>query len=118
MPGTNVVGDVRPNATALLEHPTRTTKSGAPMPVLALGEHGNGRTMALTMDGSHRLLFSAFAANAAGRAHGAFWGAMLGWVMSAPRFEPAMVDVRGGCIAGEDATLVLRPLPGPKGEAT
>jgi uncharacterized membrane protein len=118
MPGTNIVGDARPDATVLLVHPTRTTLSGAPMPVLALGEHGSGRTMALTIDGSHRLLFSAFAANAAGRAHGAFWDAMLGWLMRDPRFEPAIVEVRGGCIAGEDATLLLRPLPGPKGEAT
>src|SRR6185436_12583537 len=37
MPGTNVVQDARASATVLLEHPTRTTKSGAPMPILALG---------------------------------------------------------------------------------
>ena len=117
MPGANVVGDARSDATVLLEHPWRTTKSGAPMPILALGEHGNGRTIALTIDGSHRLLFSAFAANAAGRAHGAFWDAMLGWLMRDPRFEPAVVDVRGGCLAGEPATLVLRPLPEQKGRA-
>jgi uncharacterized membrane protein len=118
MPGTNVVGNVRKGATVLLEHPSRTTGTGAPMPVLALGEHGSGRTMALTIDGSHRLLFSAFAASAAGRAHGAFWDAMLGWLMRDPRFEPAVIDLRGGCIAGEDTTLELHPLPGPKGEAT
>ncbi|MEP7121679.1 MAG: glutamine amidotransferase [Byssovorax sp.] len=118
MPGVDLVGDARPDATVLLEHPTRKTASGAPMPVLALGEHGSGRTMALTVDGSHRLLFSSFAASAAGRAHGAFWDAMLGWLMRDPRFEPAVIDVRGGCVAGEDTTLTLRPLPGPRGEAT
>jgi uncharacterized membrane protein len=118
MPGTNIVGDVRKGATVLLEHPSRTTASGAPMPVLTLGEHGSGRTMALTIDGSHRLLFSAFAASAAGRAHGAFWDAMLGWLMRDPRFEPAVIEVEGGCFAGEETTLELHPLPGPKGEAT
>ena len=118
MPGVDLVGDARPDATVLLEHPTRKTASGAPMPILALGERGSGRTMALTVDGSHRLLFSAFAASAAGRAHGAFWDAMLGWLMRDPRFEPAVIDVRGGCVAGEDTTLTLRPLPGPSGEAT
>jgi uncharacterized membrane protein len=118
MPGVDLVGDAKPGATVLLEHPTRKTASGAPMPILALGEHGSGRTMALTVDGSHRLLFSAFAASAAGRAHGAFWDAMLGWLMRDPRFEPAVIDVRGGCVAGEDTTLTLRPLPGPSGEAT
>jgi uncharacterized membrane protein len=115
--GANIVGDARKEATVLLEHPSRRTPSGAPMPVLALGEHGSGRTMALTIDGSHRLLFSAFAQSSAGRAHGAFWDAMLGWLMRDPRFEPAVVEMRGGCIAGEEATLVLRPLPGPKGQA-
>jgi len=73
---------------------------------------------ALGIDGSHRLLFSNFAAKDAGRAHGAFWDAMLGWLMRDPRFEPAMVDVKGGCIAGEPSTLVLRPLAGQKGDAT
>ncbi|MEZ4300040.1 MAG: glutamine amidotransferase [Polyangiaceae bacterium] len=119
MPGTNVVGDARGGATVLLAHPTRKTRSGAPMPVLALGEAGSGRTIALTVDGSHKLLFSTFAAeSAAGRAHGAFWDALLGWLMKDPRFEPAVVDVPGGCIAGEPTTLLLRPLPGQRGEAT
>jgi uncharacterized membrane protein len=119
MPGTNVVGDARRGTSVLLEHPTRKTRSGAPMPVLALGEKGSGRTIALTVDGSHKLLFSQFAAeSAAGRAHGAFWDALLGWLMRDPRFEPAVLDVAGGCIAGEATTLVLRPLPGQRGEAT
>ncbi|MDC0747141.1 glutamine amidotransferase [Polyangium mundeleinium] len=117
MPGANVVGDARPGATVLLEHPTRRTPKGGPMPILALGEHGSGRTIALAIDGSHRLLFSAFAANAAGRAHGAFWDALLGWLMRDPRFEPAVVELADGCIAGENTTLTLRPLPGQKGDA-
>lgn len=118
MPGVNLVGDARPDATVLLTHPTLKTPKGAPMPVLALGEPGSGRTMALGIDGSHKLLFSAFAASAAGRAHGAFWDAMLGWLMRDPRFEPAMIDLPGACIAGEETSLLLRPLPGQKGEAT
>ncbi|AUX24522.1 hypothetical protein SOCEGT47_050600 [Sorangium cellulosum] len=117
MPGTNVVGDPLPGATVLMTHPTRTTASGAPMPVLALGEHQSGRTIALTLDGSHRLLFSAFASSSAGRAHGAFWDALLGWLMRDPRFEPATIEPRGGCIAGEETALVLRPLAGQRGEA-
>lgn len=118
MPGTNIVGDARPGATVLLEHPTRTTASNRPMPVLALGEYGSGRSIALSIDGSHKLLFSNFAASNAGRAHGAFWDALLGWLMRDPRFEPAVIDVPGGCIAGEETWLSLRPIPGAKGEAT
>ncbi|AKT39200.1 glutamine amidotransferase [Chondromyces crocatus] len=110
MPGTSVVGDAMPGASVLLTHPARKTARGAPMPVLALGEHGSGRTIALTVDGSHRLLFSAFAQNSAGRAHGAFWDALLGWLMRDPRFEPATIAPKGGCIAGEPTTLLLRTL--------
>jgi len=106
--GTNVVGDAREGATVLLEHPSRRTPSGAPMPVLALGEYGSGRTIALTTDGSHLLQFSPFASESGGRAHGAFWDAMLGWLMRDPRFEPASVMLPQGCIAGTPTTLTLR----------
>lgn len=117
LPGANVVGDARPGATVLMTHPTRRTPKNAPMPILALGEAGAGRTMTLATDGSHRLLFSDFAARDAGRAHGAFWDAMLGWLMRDPRFEPAVIDLKGGCIAGEEATVLLRPLAGQRGVA-
>lgn len=108
MRGVNVVGDARPDATVLWTHPWLRTQAGAPMPVLALGEYGNGRTIALGVDSSHRLRFSSFAAQAAGRAHGAFWDAMLGWLMRDPRFEPAVVDLPDGCIAGQPVKLTLR----------
>jgi hypothetical protein len=108
MPGTNVVGEAREGATVLLEHPSLITKGGGAMPVLALGEYGSGRTIALSVDGAHNLLFSRFAADAAGRAHGAFWDALLGWLMRDPRFEPAKVSLAKSCIAGEDTALELR----------
>src|SRR6185295_6068752 len=45
MPGANVLGDVRPGSIALWTHPTRTTPSGAPMPLLAVGDQGDGRAI-------------------------------------------------------------------------
>ncbi len=108
MPGTNVVADAREGATVLLEHPTLVTASNQPMPVLALGEYGSGRSIALTVDGSHKLLFSKWAVDAAGRAHGAFWDALLGWLMRDPRFEPVDVKLPNGCIAGVDTEIELR----------
>jgi uncharacterized membrane protein len=116
MPGTNVVGPARPGATVLLTHPTLKA-GGQPMPVLALGEAGNGRTIALTIDGTHRLLFSNFATQAAGRAHGALWDGLLGWLMRDPRFVSTVIYLPSGCIAGQPTDVVLRPLPGTKGEA-
>ena len=105
MPGANVLGDVRPGSVVLWTHPTRTTKKGAGMPVLAIGDQGDGRSIALGIDGGWLLEFSALGARTAGRGHGALWDGLLGWLMRDPRFEPAQIDVVGGCTAGTPTTL-------------
>ncbi|HXN34346.1 MAG TPA: hypothetical protein VN894_20935, partial [Polyangiaceae bacterium] len=110
MPGANVLGDLRPGGVALWSHPTRTTKSGAKMPVLAVGDEGDGRTIALGVDGAWELEFSELGARTSGRGHGALWDGLLGWLMRDPRFEPAQLEVVGGCTAGLPATLRARML--------
>jgi uncharacterized membrane protein len=100
MPGANVLGDVRPGGVVLWTHPTLTTPSGAKMPVLAIGDEGDGRTIALGVDGAWELAFSALAAKTGGRGHGALWDGLLGWLMRDPRFEPAQIEIVGGCTAG------------------
>jgi uncharacterized membrane protein len=111
MPGANVLGDVRPGGVALWSHPSRTTKSGARMPLLAIGEEGDGRTIALGVDGAWEFEFSGLGARTAGRGHGALWDGLLGWLMRDPRFEPAQVEVVGGCTAGLPSTLRAHLLP-------
>jgi uncharacterized membrane protein len=111
MPGANVLGDVRAGGVALWSHPTRKTKSGAQMPVLAIGEEGDGRTIALGVDGAWELKFSELGARTAGRGHGALWDGLLGWLMRDPRFEPAQIELVGGCTAGLPSTLRARALP-------
>jgi len=113
MPGANVLGDPRPGTTVLWTHPSRLTPNRAPMPVLAVGEEGDGRTIALGVDGAWRLEFSALGARTAGRAYGAMWDGLLGWLMRDPRFEPAQVEVVGGCTAGLPVTLRVHTLPDP-----
>lgn len=105
MPGCNVLGDVRKGGTVLWTHPTRKTRSGAPMPVLAIGEEGDGRSIALGVDGGWLFEFSELGARAAGRGFGAFWDGLLGWLMRDPRFEPAQIDIANGCIANVATTL-------------
>jgi uncharacterized membrane protein len=100
MPGANVLGDARPGGVVLWSHPTLKTASGAAMPVLAIGDEGDGRTIALGVDGAWRLGFSELGAKTAGRGHGALWDGLLGWLMRDPRFEPAQIDIMGGCTAG------------------
>ncbi len=114
MPGTNVLGDVRPSGIVLWSHPTRVTARGAPMPVLAIGEEGDGRTIALGLDGAWELKFSQLGARTAGRGHGALWDGLLGWLMRDPRFETAQMDIVGGCTAGLPSTIRAQLLPVPE----
>lgn len=105
MPGSNVLGEARRNAIALWTHPTRLTTSGKPMPVLAVSDEGDGRSVALAVDGTWGLAFSPFGVKTAGRAHSAFWDGLVGWLMRDPRFEPAQLQLLSGCTAGLESTL-------------
>jgi hypothetical protein len=117
MAGTNVLGDVRPGGVVLWTHPTRVTKRGAPMPVLAVGDEGDGRSIALGIDALWTLKFSELGARTAGRGHGALWDGLLGWLMRDPRFEPAQVEVVGACTAGLPTVLRAQILPAAAGAA-
>jgi uncharacterized membrane protein len=108
MVGANRAGDARPGSLVLLTHPKLRTRSGAPMPLLSLGEKGDGRSIALALDATYRLAYSALGSDRSGRAHGALWDGLLGWLMRDPRYEPAGVE-------GEALTLTVRPLPGSEG---
>jgi hypothetical protein len=111
MPGANILGDARAGGIVLWSHPSRKTASGANMPVLAIGEEGNGRTIALGIDGAWTLQFSELGTRTAGRGHGALWNGLLGWLMRDPRFETAQLEVLGGCTAGLASTVRVLLLP-------
>ncbi|HVU01181.1 MAG TPA: glutamine amidotransferase [Polyangiaceae bacterium] len=114
MHGTNLLGAVRPGAIVLLEHP-HLLAGGSPMPVLALGEAGDGRAIALSVDDTHQLAFSELAAKVAGRAYGALWDGLLGWLMRDARYEAARVELPEDCVAGEPTKLRVTRLPGMDG---
>lgn len=114
MPGANVLGDVRPGSIALWTHPTRTTARGAPMPLLAVGDQGDGRAIAMGLDGGWLFQFSALGAKTAGRGHGALWDGLLGWLMRDPRYEPAQLELPAGCTAGVPANVRVRTTGGKK----
>lgn len=115
--GSNTLGAARPNAITLWEHPERRA-GRAPMPVLALGEAGDGRSIALGVDGTHALAFSEFADRAAGRGYGALWDGLVGWLMRDPRYEALRLELAGPCIAGLPAKLRLVRLPGATGDVS
>lgn len=115
MAGTNLLGLPRDGAIVLLEHPTMDV-SGKRMPVLALGEAGDGRSIALGLDSTYRLAWGQQAASVKGRAYGALWDGLLGWLMRDPRYEAARVELRGECIEGQPIELDVHRLPGMSGD--
>ncbi len=115
MAGTNLLGLPRGGAIVLLEHPELEV-GGQPMPLLALGEAGDGRSIALGLDSTHRLAFGEQAAAVKGRAYGALWDGLLGWLMRDPRYEAARVELRGECIANQPVELEIQRLPGMVGD--
>lgn len=115
MAGTNLLGLPREGAIVLLEHPELEV-AGKRMPVLALGEAGDGRSIALGLDSTHRLAWGEEAASVKGRAYGALWDGLLGWLMRDPRYEAARVELRGECIEGQPIQLDVHRLPGMSGD--
>lgn len=111
MQGSNTLGALRPGSIALWEHPDRRAGAG-PMPVLALGEAGDGRSIALGVDGTHLLQWSELGERTAGRAYGALWEGLVGWLMRDPRYESARLDLNHECRAGAPVSLGITRLPG------
>lgn len=116
--GANFLGAPRPGAIVLLEHPTLPGDGKPAMPVLALGEAGDGRAIALGVDSTHRLAFGDLASRVSGRAYGSLWDGLLGWLMRDPQYEAARVELVGDCIVGEPTTLRIQRLPGMTGDIT
>ncbi len=119
-PGANILGDLQRGGVALWVHPKRTTPSGQPMPVLSIGDVGDGRSIALGLDSTHLLAFSPFAAKSNGRGFDALFRGLLGWLMRDPRYEPVRghlvhADGSSPCLAGAEAALRLdaSPIVGP-----
>jgi hypothetical protein len=84
--------------------------------VLALGEVGDGRSIALAVDSTYRLAYGELAATVGGRAYGALWDGLLGWLMRDARYEAARVEWGGECIAGLPNTFRIVRLPGMVGD--
>jgi uncharacterized membrane protein len=116
MSGTNLLGRPRPGALVLWEHPSIAQagqSGGEMMPVLALYEVGDGRSIAVSVDGTHSLRFGEAGARNNGRAYAELWGGLLGWLMRDPRYEAAQVRLLGECVAGRDQLLRVDTLAEP-----
>jgi uncharacterized membrane protein len=114
--GTSLLGDVHGGGIALWVHPKRITQTGKPMPVLAIGDVGDGRSIALGLDSTRLLQSSAFAAKSGGRGYDALMRGLIGWLMRDPRYEPVRgrlvhASGLGPCLAGAPAALRIEASP-------
>jgi uncharacterized membrane protein len=83
--GTNVVGSLAPNATALLTHPAAPASA---MPVLAISEVGRGRVLALTTDSQWRWAIGDTDHEGKPAVYDRFWRNALRWLVHDPDTNP------------------------------
>ncbi|MBC8454844.1 MAG: hypothetical protein H8D71_01415 [Deltaproteobacteria bacterium] len=84
--GMNRTGGASEGAAVLLEHPSLRA-GGEPMPLLAVREVGEGRTMALMSDASWRWSFSEAATGRGNQAYLRFWKGALRWLGADPEYR-------------------------------
>lgn len=87
--GLNRVQGARPEAQTLLAHPRESNRDGEPLPVLVVGRHGEGRTMALTIDSSWRWGLTTAGRRGDVSAHERFWDRGLRWLSKDPSLDPS-----------------------------
>lgn len=89
--GANRLDGAREGASVLLTHPRARTRRGQPLPILATGEFGEGRVMALASDTSWKWGLPSGGRSGDASAHERFWDRSLRWLARDPTLEPAHV---------------------------
>jgi uncharacterized membrane protein len=107
--GVNLSLGATPGSAVLLEHPTRTGPDGKPLPVLAVGTFGAGRTMALMGDSSWRWSFAEAGEGKGNQAYLRFWKNTLRWLVGDPEDQPVTVEAnRENYQLGEEVRITAR----------
>ncbi len=89
--GMNMVAGLRENARPLMRHPTRRLSSGEPLPLLVVGESGEGRTLALMTDTAWRWGIATAGRTGDASTYARFWDRALRWLSRDPALEPTRV---------------------------
>jgi len=106
--GANLNLGLSRGAAALLVHPGLQV-GGAPLPVLAVREVGEGRTMALAVDASWRWSFSEAAEGHGNQAYLRFWKNALRWLVADPDDSRVVVaPSRENVFLGDEVRLTVR----------
>ncbi len=108
MPGTNIVLEARNDATVLATHPNLRA-GGDPMPVLAVREVGEGRSLAMTFDGSWKWNFSHVVDGGNSRPYTSFWNSAIRWLIRDPALNLVQVEIAAEVYSpGEEVAAVVR----------
>jgi uncharacterized membrane protein len=89
--GANLVTGLRAGANALLVHPSLTTPSGQPMPVLSVFAPGRGRALALTTDSAYHWGMATAGRTGDASVYERFWDRALRWLARDPLLDPAQI---------------------------
>jgi uncharacterized membrane protein len=89
--GINLSQRLRPGAHVLLQHPTLTTASGEPMPLLSVSSPGRGRSLALTTDSSYLWGMATAGERGDASAYERIWDRALRWLSRDPLLDSARV---------------------------
>jgi uncharacterized membrane protein len=103
--GMNLNQGLAPGSAALLVHPTQKSGSRS-MPVLAVREVGNGRSMAFMGDSSWRWVMAEASLGHGNQAYLRFWKNAMRWLVKDPVGQPVQVNSgRENYLMGEDVNL-------------
>ncbi|HVY37076.1 MAG TPA: glutamine amidotransferase [Polyangia bacterium] len=91
--GINRVPRVKPGAATLLVHPSAKGGDGKPAPVLAAGDAGKGRTLALLTDSAWHWGFLAAGEGDDGRAFQRFWENAVRWLVRDPALTLLRIEL-------------------------
>ena len=107
--GANRIDDVADGALVLLEHPSLKTRTGAKMPILAIGEPDKGRVAAIASDSLWRMKMPFTGAGGDGSHYDTLWNNLIRWLVRDPDLNLIRVAPSAGVRAlGEDVTLDIR----------
>jgi len=109
--GANRVAATKPDATALMVHPTDTTAQGTPAPIVAVRDAGRGRTMAVLTDTAWHWGFLAAGAGNDERAFQRFWERAIRWLVRDPTLTLLQLELdRAEYTQGQPAVVRVRTL--------
>ena len=108
MDGTNRTLGLAKESAALLVHPG-LTENQDPLPILAVREVGEGRTLALTVDSSWRWSFSEAAEGRGNQAYLRFWKNAMRWLVADPDDRRVVITPsRENVLLGDGVRLTVK----------